>query len=762
MARRALPVLSCSIAFLSFAATPCSAAARAVSGIVSDPSGGLIAGAAVTLESREGQRIAATTTDPAGAFSFADVPRDGLILLTEAPQFSPRRLEIEAGDGDVTDLRIVLEIAGVTESVVVTVTRSERSLADQPASVSLVTGLQIEETPANTLDDVLRTVPSVNVPLAASYQNHPTANSISMRGLGGIRALVLVDGVPINDPFFGYVQWSRAPMEDVSRVEVVRGGGSPLWGNYAMGGVINVITSVPEEQEFRVEGYYGNYGTYRGDGRADLVLSDALKVRAEFNSWGTDGFKQVPDDAGPIYVPTSFDALNAALTAYLTPRADWHAGIGFHVHDNDQTLLTPLSTNDQRIYDFSGNLVRTFGRSDLTVTGFYEHSRFVTDNTGTPEGVETGYGEFVQNRHTTPVDSSGGSVQWSMPTESIVRRITLGSDFQLIDGEDSAAIFDETGTQVRTDVGRGKQRFLGAFGQVDVFPSDRFEILASARIQDVRNYDGFDGTGGLGEVPDNSANSFDPRLSIRYNASSRVAVRGAAYRSFRAPNLDNLYRAFSVPFGIFEPNAQLSPEKLKGAEAGFDLYGPSLVFQLTAYVSNIDDLITYRNLNDDELPPGFFFGTRNINAGKARSQGVDATADWTITSRWSAHLGYAYMDSHIVESELDPLSVGQQQAGVPRQQVDSAASYRAPVGFRASARLRWVDESWGDNDHTLPLPSHFVADASFACELAKEIEVFVDIQNLFDETYIVDNSGFNPPLYGTPRSAIAGLRARFR
>jgi len=94
--------------------------------------------------------------------------------------------------------------------VVVTATRSERTLTDQPMSVSVLEKKDIEQVPAQSLDDVLRTVPGVNLPLTAIYQNHPTANFISMRGLGGghhvVRALVLLDGIPINDPFFGYVQ----------------------------------------------------------------------------------------------------------------------------------------------------------------------------------------------------------------------------------------------------------------------------------------------------------------------------------------------------------------------------------------------------------------------------------------------------------------------------------------------------------------------------------------------------------------------------
>src|SRR5688500_12319778 len=108
------------------------------------------------------------------------------------------------------------------DTVVVTATRSERELRELPESVSVVTAEQIADTPAHALDDILRRTPSVDLPSAASYQVHPTANSVSMRGLGGIRALVMLDGVPINDPFFGYMQWSRVPLELIDQVEVVR------------------------------------------------------------------------------------------------------------------------------------------------------------------------------------------------------------------------------------------------------------------------------------------------------------------------------------------------------------------------------------------------------------------------------------------------------------------------------------------------------------------------------------------------------------
>ncbi len=91
-------------------------------------------------------------------------------------------------------------------------TRTEQRVEDLPASVSVVREARIAETPGLAVDDVLRTLPSMDLGRVASYAQHPTSNNPSMRGLlSGVtsRMLVMVDGVPINDAFSGFVQWSR-------------------------------------------------------------------------------------------------------------------------------------------------------------------------------------------------------------------------------------------------------------------------------------------------------------------------------------------------------------------------------------------------------------------------------------------------------------------------------------------------------------------------------------------------------------------------
>ena len=651
------------------------------------------------------------------------------------------------------------------DAIVVTATRSERSLADVPASVSVLYRKQIEGTPAKTLDDVLRRVPSVDLPVAASYQLHPTALNVSMRGLGGIRALVLLDGAPLNDAFFGYVQWSEVPVDTVDRVEIVRGGGATLWGNYAMGGVINVITRPPEQTEFVAQGGAGNYGTYRTTAHAAWVASQAFRLGIDAGINHTDGYNQVPDVLrGPVNVPTSFTAHNAALTGDFDLGSDLTVRVRASYFDNHQNLISRVQHNDQRTWRYTSTFTRALGRKgSLTLTLFHDNSRFSTDNSGTPDGADPSQVEFLQNRHQTPEKDWGASLEWTQRFSGWLRELSAGLDWHQIRGTDFADIFDETGTKLRTDVGGGRQRFAGGFVEASIRPSEPLELLVSVRYQDFYNYHGVDFTpGGLGHVPARRDSDVDPRLSVRYALGGGFALRAAGYRAFRAPTLDNLYRAFSIPGGIFYGNPDLRPETLVGAEGGVDYDKGPLRVQATIFANRIRNLITSRPLADDELPSGFFFGSRLINAGRATSRGFEAEAGLRLSKRLEATLAYTFAHSVVTSNPLDPASVGLQQAGIARHRFSASLDWTGPLGIRLSPRLRYVSRTNGDPDGQLHTDPHFIVDVAANVPLTRQLEGFVQVENLFDRRYIADNSGFSPPLLGTPLTAFAGIRVSIR
>jgi len=155
------------------------------------------------------------------------------------------------------------------EPIVVTATRTEMPEGEVPASVTVLTRDDIAQSGAVVMDDLLRQIPGFNTfrrssSLVTAPQQDPEAQGVTLRGIGpggASRALVLLDGIPVNDALGGFLYWGELPLESIERIEVVRGGGSNLWGSFALGGVINIITKAPEKRLMHAKLSGGNLGT---------------------------------------------------------------------------------------------------------------------------------------------------------------------------------------------------------------------------------------------------------------------------------------------------------------------------------------------------------------------------------------------------------------------------------------------------------------------------------------------------------------------
>lgn len=735
-----------------------------ITGRVVDTTGALIEGAQITVLDDKGAVRAKTATKNDGAFAVASLAPGRYRVTAQRDRFETSETTVEiSATATTVSLDLKLQVRRVTEVVTVTAaTRSDSKVEDLPVSASIVTQQDVQYTAAQSLDELLLATPGVNLQEPPSFAQHPTSNAVSMRGLGGERTLVLLDGVPLNDAFFGYVQWNRVPLDSIDHVEVVRGGASSLWGSYAMSGVINTVTKAPSTSGFSIFESYGTNNTYQLSGVGDLFANRWLKVGLRADRFSTDGYNTTPkDQRGPLDIPTSFHQNNFEANALFGTGDNLYGYLRGNYHNNDQVLTTPAGTNNQHDAGITGGLKKRFTDSSfLEMNSWFQHSQFVTFNTDVPSNGTVGFQEFVQNVHTTPADDFGASAQWTKALGKRIQLVQIGTDFRRISGYDSAAILDETGNHVRTDLGKGKQLFTGLFGQLSLKPfTAPLELTLSARYDHFRNYDGFDGNpGGSGLQPDKSKNSFDPRLAARYRLTSMVALRGAIYRAFRAPTLDNLYRGFSTTSGTFLPNSQLDPETMIGGEIGSDLHAGKFTGGFTVFRNDVHNLIGSRNLADSELPPGFFFGSKNINVGKVRSDGIELTAEYQFSRRVILNAAYTLTHSRALENPEDPVSIGLQTANIPRNFAAAGLRWLPATRWNVALQSRWLDKSFGDSDHTLTQDSHFIADAHVDYQLNRMMQIFASASNLFDRTYIATNSGFEPPKLGPPLQVFAGVR----
>src|SRR6267154_2346353 len=242
------------------------AAGGTISGVVHDPSGAVVPGASVVVRAGSGPEHR-STTGPDGRFTI-DAPETGqLTVIVRAGGIAEKAKQVPATH--TGDLDLVLAPATLLETVTVTPTRKEQRLGDIPASVNVVTSKEIEASPALVADDVLRQVPTFSLfRRASSLVAQPTTQGVSLRGLGPSgqsRTLVMLDGIPFNDPFGGWVYWTRVPLASVDRVEITEDSSSSLYGNIAMGGVINIITGHPTRRTIELKPQYGDHGTPKFD-----------------------------------------------------------------------------------------------------------------------------------------------------------------------------------------------------------------------------------------------------------------------------------------------------------------------------------------------------------------------------------------------------------------------------------------------------------------------------------------------------------------
>jgi outer membrane receptor protein involved in Fe transport len=278
------------------------AAARHVDGTVVDTQGLPIVGAQITLTMTQGN-VSRTAASSAEGFRFENVAPGSYTLRVTATGFQSQQMAIDLSTATARTVDVKLEPAGIREQTVVTATRSEHRVADVPASVSVVGNEQIQQSPAVVADDVLRQVPTFSLfrGPAASRRNRrpresrsrhrperrqPHAGAARRRAVQrSVRRLGLLDA---------------RPLMSSERIEIVDGATSSLYGNYAMGGVINIVTNraMPATVIFKPQ--YGN----RGTPKMDLFASDVwgkLGVTFDATTLRTDGYKIVaPEERGPI------------------------------------------------------------------------------------------------------------------------------------------------------------------------------------------------------------------------------------------------------------------------------------------------------------------------------------------------------------------------------------------------------------------------------------------------------------------------------
>ncbi|HSP33576.1 MAG TPA: TonB-dependent receptor, partial [Thermoanaerobaculia bacterium] len=460
---------------------------------------------------------------------------------------------------------------------------------------------------------------------SGSRTANPTTQGVSLRGIGASgasRALVLDDGIPLNDPFGGWVYWSRIPRAAIERVEIVRGGASDLYGSSAMGGVVQFLRRPATDtvaadvsigsQSTRDATLYaaGESGAWRGSIAADL-FSTAGYVLVE------------PSQRGAV--DRAADSRHAAIDATLERTFGGGGARAFarlsHFAES-RNNGTPLQINDTSLRQIAGGVDAggfTFRAFDLDERFHQTFSAIATNRAS----------ERLTLDQRTPSRGSGASAQYAH---------AIGTRSVVVGGGETRDVSSA----------QSHQRIDAAFAEDTMIVNARLTATAALRYDAWRD------------------SAWSPRVSLLVRATDRIALTASAYRAFRAPTLNELLRPFRVGNVLTLANPDLHPERLSALEAGAR-GGP---FRVTLFSMTTNDVIA--NVTRTVTPA--LITRQRDNLGFSRSRGAEVESDVRIAS-WRLSAGYLFADAR--------LDTGRRTPQVPRHQATAQVAWRGRAGVQA-------------------------------------------------------------------------------
>lgn len=698
------------------------------------------------------------------------------------------------------------EVVGQLPPVTVSAARGT-ALQDLDVSTTVVEREEIRAMPQTSIERIVNRIPGAFAMHRPTGQLHPTAQVFSIRGFGtttNVNTLVMVDGVPINDPFFRTIDWGQIPKESIERIEVIRGGGATsLWGNLAMGGVVNIVTREPKAGERLASASHGSFDTSTLDAAATVVANDALRVGVDLGYASSDGYHTVPARfRNPRMAPTSSRAENLGLTATFTPTPASRYFVRASAHRSRQNgLVWDIAHNEWESHRIVlGGTTKLDDGGSVHLNGWYGRNGMDTTNAGQTPAFDLNAPQasvpFVSQIEQASYRSAGGSAFYQRDYAA-VRDVKIGVDARVIDADDELSLFSPT-AQTAAIVARGEHRFAGLFAQgtwrprtvpLDVTLGLRQDWwqAANARV---------DGTifasGSVLSNPlaDTSYRRFDPRLGVRWFATDRVVVRAAAYRNFAAPGMNQMYRSFVSGTSYTAPNPDLVPQTNFGREIGLDWTGSDLNVSFTVFDNELDGFIDFVPLCTTVaacdpltigtgLTPGSVARVNQyVNAGTAVLRGVELLGRYDMGRNLRFDASYVRTQAHLVRSAYTtpaatpPAPVDEQLGQVPPWVLLLGATWEATPAFVFSAQLKSFPAYWNNTAHTQRNDGATLVDIGVRYRVAKSTELWASVQNVgnrryFDQgftTTTIEGSTVNRggiPALGMPRWVTAGVRTSF-
>ncbi|WP_404419370.1 TonB-dependent receptor [Brevundimonas vesicularis] len=661
--------------------------------------------------------------------------------------------------------------------IVVTAARLPPAAADAAFSVVRIDEAVLSR--SSRLDEALRSVPAVSLfRRTSSAAANPTTQGISLRAIapsGAGRTLVLLDGVPLNDPFGGWVIWSQATPESLESLDVIRGAGS---GPYGAGALTGTITLRERGKGGALDVSASERGGLRAAGSASTRLGP-LAVTLSGLREVSDGYVPVRGPAaGAADTPLDLDSRSAALRvdtalgqANLSVRtATWEEDRGSGLagtranasgHSLSATAAQAPTADGYGWRLQAWRIDSNLANSSASVSADRSTTTPANDQFKTPA---TGWGLNAALRRRM-TEFAGGRLEWE-----------LGADARFNDGETNELFSNPTGagfTRIRR--AGGETAVAGAYVDASWSAAD-WLVAGGLRVDRWENTGGFrqENTLATGAVllnegdADRSGEVVSARLALRRDLGGGYAARAAAYSGFRPATLNELHRPFRVGNDITEANAALTPETLRGVETGLAFDRDGKRWGASVFWNQIEDAIVNVTLGSGPatfpragfVPAGGVLRQRQ-NAGTIDAWGVELTGALDLSSAVSLNAAASWTDAEIDGGSSAAQLTGLRPAQAPEWSATAGLDWRATDRLTLALAARYESSRFDDDLNSRVLDAAVTLDARGEWAFTPNATLWMAADNLFDDDVEVSETGTGVAGYGPPRTLSVGLRLSY-
>ena len=699
-----------------------------------------------------------TTSNKEGNFAFSNLMQSQYTLKLSCVGYRDASILISIIENSTNYLKIYLSPKDEKiPEVTITADRKPKKVEDIPGRIDIISPKEVKSYPATNVDNYLQAIPSVYV--NRSWGIFSKNSSVTMRGLDGTsRVLVLLDGVPINKSAGSGINWHLVESSQVEKIEVLKGPASALYGNNAMGGVINIITKKSSKRLEAGASIFG--GTYNTLG-STINFGNNLVENGKGFYWAGDAFYRQGDG----YIIESEEVRDSNDVALRLKEYSINLSTGYQFSKNHQIDFNYRYYDDKRdegikIYEEDGSYLKyttQHFRASYSgkINGFsiyansFFHQQDYYQQSERLNSVGDSYKLYDRNQKTQDYGI------WINTLKEVFENNELSFGLDYKHGNFWAEDIYFTSTDY---IERGGEiDFYALFAQNDLKLINKKLIISLGLRADFSQFK----AGYLTVKEPTAVTAFDAELENSfhetdwYNISPKIALRYKlkpwlhSYVSFSTgfmpPKIDDMVSSRKVSSGFKIANPDLKPETLTNYELGID-FMPSekLSMNMSAYYSMGKDFQYFVGTGDtvDVDRPV----VRRQNISKAEIYGFEGSINYAPTNYIRVKANYTYNHSQIKRFDLASYTGDDLTDNI----ISETPPHQAYLGIFYSSKIidanlvtNYVSEMWQDELNTLKLESYTTIDLGLRKPFNK-FSLSLDVQNILDLRFIDKKGGLSP------------------